>query len=214
MASGDEEARLLARLDARIAAAFSGRERVTVAFSGGLASLVLAGIARKHGELRCVAVATRGAADLGAALVARDFLDYRLEAVTPTPESILRTAIALRAGLPRLTLPEVLDLIPLTLIEARWPEEPVLTGFGLAPRTAALRRCLASRTSQSPAVRTKRSGPSRRLLQGIGRELGLPDGFLLVAHRSPTEGSGIGPVLRALGHARHRSVDRLLAERV
>lgn len=212
MPSRREEERLLARVDAQVSPAFDGTRRVVLAFSGGLASLVLAAVARKHGDLGCLVVGTRGAADVQAALVARDFLDYRLEVVVPSPEAILRTAMQLRAQAPALSFPEVLDLVPLALAEARDPTAAVLTGFGLARASPGLRRHLADRPSRSPAI-ARLNGPARGLAIRLGRELGLPDAFSGMGHRRPAEGSGIGPVLRALGHARHRSLEALVAGR-
>lgn len=210
--AGDE--RLLARLDRDLARSFAGERRVVVAFSAGLASLVLAALARKHGDLRCIVVGTRRAADLGAALVARDFLDYRLEIVTPSPADALRTATRLRAAAPRLALAEVLDLVPLALVEGRCPDATVVSGFGLTRASPAFRRHLATRPAMSPGVRQEGSGPSRTLVLRLGRELALPDGFIGMGHRRPAEGSGIGPTLRALAHAHHRSVGALVAGRV
>ncbi len=207
------EARVLAKLDASVAREFASRERLVLAFSGGLGSLILAGLARKHGDVRCVVVGTRGAADVAAALVARDFLDYRVEVLAPRPASILGTARALRAAEPRLHLAEILDLVPLALVEARYPRETVLSAFALAPRSAALRRHLAGRPSVSPPPGSA-AVTTRRFALRVARQLAIPEGFSEAARRSPAEGSGIGPALRAMGHSHHRSVDRLLADDV
>ncbi len=204
------EARVLVKLDAALAREFAGGDRAVLAFSGGLGSLILAGLARKHGDVRCVVVGTRGAADVAAALVARDFLDYRVEVLTPRPASILLTSRTVRAAEPRLHLAEVLDLVPLALVEARYPRETVLSAFALAPRSVALRRHLARRPSVSPSPGAA-AVTTRRLALRLARQLAIPEGFAAAARRSPAEGSGIGPTLRALGHGRHRSVDRLLA---
>ncbi len=187
---------------------------MVLAFSAGLASLMVAALARKHGELRCLVVGTRGAADLSAALVARDFLDYRLEVVTPSPASALRTARGIRAAAPRLTLAEVLDLVPLALVEDRCPDALVLSGFGLARASPALRRHLAGRPSRAPAILRGGEGPSRPVVLRLGRAIGLPDAFIGMGHGRPAEGSGIGPAIRALGHAHHRSVEALVSGRV
>ncbi len=208
------EDRVLARLDRELAAQFETRRRVVLAFSAGLASLVLAALARKHGELRCLVVGTRGAADLGAALVARDFLDYRLEVVTPSPASVLRTATGLRAAAPKLALAEILDLVPLALVEDRCPDAIVLSAFGLVRASPALRRHLAGRSSRAPALLRAGEGPSRPAVLRMGRSIGLPDAFIGMGHRRPAEGSGIGPALRALGHGHHRSVAALVSGRV
>lgn len=214
MRSAREEERLLARLDAQVRSVLEPRHPTVVAFSAGLASLLLAAVARKHGDLRCVVVGTRRAADVGAAMVARDFLDYRLDVVTPTPASILETATKLRAEAPTLTLAEVLDLVPLAFVEAHRPEATVLSGFGLGPASTSLRRHTAGRPSRSPTLRQAEGGPSRHLVVRLAREMGLPDAFIQMSHRRAAEGSGVGPTLRTLGHAHHRSVDALVRRHV
>ena len=135
--------RVLARLEAYMARAFEGRDRVVLAFSGGLGSLLLAAVARKRGAVECVVVGTRGAADVGAALVARDFLDYPVEVLQPSPRKVLSTARAIRAADPALSPPDVLSLVPLALVRERCGDEIVLSGFSLAPASPPLRRHLA-----------------------------------------------------------------------
>lgn len=194
---------------------FAGRDRVVLAFSGGLSSLLTAAIARKQGDVRCVVVGTRGAADVGTAVVARDFLDLRLEVLSPRPPLILETARGLRASDPRLTSAEALDLVPLALVASRHAGQSVLSGFATAPRSAAMADHLTA--PGSPSHRGgpwRRVPPPRRLLLRAARELAIPDGFALEARRRPAEGSGIGPAIRGLGHSKHASVERLLDEGV
>ncbi len=208
MAAVSPARRILARLEADVAQAFEGQSAVILAYSGGLASLVLAAIARKHGDLRCVVVGTKGAADAEAAKVAQFFLDYPVDVLRPTPDTLLGTARAMLRTAPRLSAADVLAILPLTLVEQANPGCPVLSGFGLVPRSPGVDRRLAATGSHAPGFRR---APSRAIVLRLARELGLPDAFALAAHRSPAEGSGIGPALRALGHARHASVARLLA---
>ena len=204
-------ARTVAPLDAAVGRACEGRERVVLAFSGGLASLILAALARKRGDLRCVVVGTRGAADVQAAQVAKSFLDYPVEVMRPSPRRALTLARGIHAADPRLTLPEVLSLVPLAFVEERNAGEAVLSGFGLVPRSPVLRRRLEAATSRAPGLRgVFARAPSRRMALRIASELGLPDAFARAPRRTPSEGSGIGPSMRAMGHARHASVSRLL----
>ena len=211
MGSRQTADRLLTRLHADVARAVGTGEPSILAFSGGLASLVLAAVARKHGELRCVVVGMRGSADVAAALLARDFLDHPVEALHPTNEALLRAARAVRAGTPRIAAPEVLSMVPLALVEARYPAARVLSGFGLAPRSSLLQRRLLAAPSPAPGLRRPRSSPpSREGLMRLARGLGLPDAFVRAPRRTPAEGSGIGPAMRALAYARRESLARFL----
>ena len=203
-------ARLLARLEADVARSSRDQDAAVLAFSGGLASLVLAALARKRVELQCVVVGTRNAADVAAALVARDFLDHRVEVLMPTVSEVLDLARTIRSSDPRLAAPDLLSLIPLALVAARSPDRPVFSGFGLCPRSPAVRRHLLATSVRSPGLGRRTPALPRSLLVRVARELALPDGFTGASRRIPLEGSGIGPALREAGHARHASVGRLL----
>lgn len=209
MAAGGPAGRLLARVDADLARAFRDRDAAVLAFSGGLASLIVAALARKHGDLRCAVVGTPNAADAIAALVARDFLDYPVDLLPPSVPEVLRATRAIGSSNPRLTVAEALSIVPLALVEARCADRLVLSGFGLAPRSPAVGRHLLGMAVLSPGLR-RTAAPPRSLLLRAARELALPDGFALASRRIPAEGSGIGPALRAAGHARHVSVGRLV----
>ncbi len=205
-------ARAVARLEADVQRALSGRDRVVLSYSGGLASLVLAAVARKHGDLRCVVVGTRGAADVEAALVAKSYLDYPVDVLRPSRPSILRTARALHGADPRLSVAEALAIVPLTLVAERWSHDPVLSGFGLAPRTQAVERHLIDAGLPIPGRQiVAGDARNRRVVLGLADALGLPASFSRAARRSPAEGSGVGPALRGLGHARRTSVERLVS---
>ena len=201
---------LLQRLDADVATAIRGREPIVIAFSGGLASLLLAALIRKRREIVCEVLGLPGSADLEAARVAEKFLDYRVRAVRATPSQVLRTARGLvRPG--RLTTPEAMALVPLALIAARHPREPVVSGFGLTWDSPRVRASLLSGSSACPALQPRGvAPPSRRTLLGVADLLGLPEAFSRAARRRPAEGSGVGPVLRAAAHAEHVSLDRFL----
>ncbi len=204
--------RLVKGIDADLAAALAGRDRLVLAFSGGLASLVLAALARKRGPLTCVVVGMRGAADVETALVAKSFLDYPVEVLRPSPPAVLRIARSVAAANPGLVLPDVLSLLPLVLVQQRHPDECVLSGFGLSPRSRALHRYLTSAECPPPALgRLAAGSASRRVILRLAGELAIPEGFSHAPRRTPIEGSGLGPALRAMGHARHRSVARLLS---
>jgi hypothetical protein len=155
-----------------------------------------------------VVVGFRGAADVEAAMVARDFLDYPLSILRPTPQETLRTARAIAAADPGLPLVHVLALLPLVLVEDR--HRTVLSGFGLTARDVALRRALAGRRARCPGLGMRVGGSTRAPLRRLAEAIGLPESFILAAPRAPVEGSGIGPILRRRAHARKVSLARLL----
>ena len=207
-------ARALLRLDAEVARAIHGRSRVVLAFSGGLASLLLAALARKRCELTSVVVGFRGSADVQAALVAQTFLDYPVTVVRPTEAQLWETAGAVRASSPSLPVPEILDLLPLVLVEENRSDPVVLSGFGLTAHTTTMRRALKVRQVSIPGSGLSVARSPRASLVRLAQAAGLPESFVLAARRSPREGSGIGPVLRARAHARHTSLARLLSRPV
>ncbi len=202
---------VLARFESSVAKAVSGRERACVAFSGGLGSLILAAVARKRLDLRCVVVGPPKSADVEAAILAQTFLDYPVEVLQPEPEAVLARARALRREDPSLPMPDLLSLLPLALVQDRCAPEPVLHGFGFSPRSRALDRRLKAAGFPPPGLqRGGAASPDRRMAVAVADALGIPDAFSRVGRRTPAEGSGIGPALRALGHERHTSVARLV----
>lgn len=205
--------RAVSRLDAAVGRAVAGDREPVLAFSGGLGSLVLAAMVRKRGDLRCVVVGFRDSADVQAARVAESFLDYRVSIVQPTRDQFVRVARSLSAAAPRLAVADVLSLIPLVLVEERYGPHPVLSGFGLTARTAPLRDALAARRPWCPGLGRSVAGRTRAPLLRIAETVGLPQSFVLAAPRTPGEGSGIGPRLRDMAHARGVSLARFLRER-
>ena len=198
-------------MDAAVGRSVAGNEEATLAFSGGLGSLLVAALARKRCDLECVVVGTRGSADVEAAAVARDFLDHRLSVIRPTSSQALRTARTIAASQPRLSLADVLALVPLRLVEERYRPLHVLSGFGLTADGPALRRALASQGRWCPGLRLGIERATRAPLVRMAFAAGLPESFVRAAPRAPAEGSGIGPVLRGLAHARHVSLARFLS---
>ena len=214
MAADTPARRLLRRLDVDTARAVRARDPAVVAFSGGLASLVLVALIRKRCEMACEVVGLPGSSDVEAARVAEKFLDYRVRVVHPTPTQVLRTARGLVARGNGFSASEALSLVPLALVEARHPRQRVVSGFGLTWESPRVRSCLRRETARFPGLRAGGSlPPSRASLLGVADLLGLPESFSRAARRSPAEGSGVGPVVRAAAHADHMSLHRFLAIR-
>ncbi len=205
------EAAVLRSLDAAVGRAVADRDEPVMAFSGGLGSLIVASLARKRGDIRCVVVGLPGSSDVEAAKVAQFFLDYPVEVLRPTRLQAFRRARALAATHPQLPVAEVLALVPLALVEERHHPSPVLSGFGLTLRTPALRGVLRARHRECPGLGYRGSPSTRAALVRMAMALGLPESFALAAPHTPVEGSGIGPALRSMAHEQRVSLSRLLA---
>jgi len=215
MAAESPAGRLLRRLDADVTRSLDGRQRVVLAFSGGLGSLILAALVRKRCDLVCEVVGLPGSADAQAASVAETFLDYPIHTLRPTPANALRTVRAILAQNVAMSTSEALSLAPLLLVEAHHPRDRILSGFGLTWGSARVRSFLASRSAVVPGLRIRATAPPPRArLLNVADLLGLPDTFSRAARRSPAEGSGVGPAIRALAHAESVSLARFLRPRL
>src|SRR5437870_13061248 len=90
MASSRHVDALVHRLETAIAQEIHGRGRVALAYSGGLASTLIAMIARKRCALDCVVAGVYGSLDVLAAKAAKAHLDYLVEYVIMSREDALR----------------------------------------------------------------------------------------------------------------------------
>ncbi|TLZ98257.1 MAG: hypothetical protein E6J97_07410 [Methanobacteriota archaeon] len=81
MASSRHVDAFVRRLEDEIAREVHGRNRVALAYSGGLASTLIAMIARKRCVLDCIVAGVDGSPDILAAKAAKAHLDYRVEYV-------------------------------------------------------------------------------------------------------------------------------------
>lgn len=201
----------VARLDREVTRMIGTHDPVILAFSGGLGSLLVGALARKRCDLHCIVVGGRGAADVEAAMVARKFLDYPVGVLSPKPRDVLQMVREIRTAEPDLSLSEAVSLVPLALVEREHPAARVLSGFGLTARSPVLRRALGHRDALSPGLRMRFSRSARVPLFRMAEAVGLPESFVRAAPRSPSEGSGIGPALRAFAHSKKISLGRLFA---
>lgn len=203
--------RAVRSLDAAVGRAVADLDEPVIAFSGGLGSLLVASLARKRGDVRCVVVGFPRASDVEAAKVARFFLDYPVELLRPTRPQVLRMARSIAAAHPQLPMTEVLALVPLAIVEERHSPTPVLSGFGLTVHGSALRGALEPRRRLCPGLGARRTSSARATLVRMAIALGIPESFARAAPHTPSEGSGVGPALRALARRERVSLPRLIA---
>src|SRR2546425_187542 len=79
MASSRDVDAFVRRLEHRVAHEVTGRPRAALAYSGGLASTLIAMIARKRCALVCVVAGLEGSPDVQAAKAAKLHIDFRVE---------------------------------------------------------------------------------------------------------------------------------------
>jgi hypothetical protein len=189
-------AALVQRLEGRVAELVAGRPHVVLAYSGGLASTLVAMVARKRCDLECVVAGSSESEDLRAATAARQHLDYRITIKELNPaetERILRQA---KAEDPRLSAKAILTLVPLFAVHGLAPEKVWLTGFGPRPLDPRVTDALRRLRVHAPFVEASLGARiSRTTLRVAATSLGLPEAWARVRHREPATGSGIAAFL-------------------
>jgi len=184
------------QVEAAIDAAVDGQGRPVLAFSGGLTSLLLAMVARKRSDLRCLVAGVEGSADITAAKGARDSFEYRVE-VVPLDEAQVRTiAMELAADFSGLTGAQRSELIPLRAVLLRAPEAGVLAGFRGERHSVDVGRAAERFGVLVPLLHVMGGSVSRETLRSAALYLGLPAAWARVGHRSPSDGAGVVPFLR------------------
>src|SRR5438034_2067033 len=121
------------RLEGRMADLLSEETRVILAYSGGLASTLVAMVARKRCNLVCVVAGAEDSAAVRAAEAAKAHLDYRVQFVQPDIEGTCRIRDRISAGNAQMSATAVRALIPLRTVLEELPNQSILAGFG--PRT-------------------------------------------------------------------------------
>lgn len=190
----------LARLEAALDAIAAERDAAVLAFSGGLASLVLAALLRKRLDLDCVVVGLDGAPDLLAARRAADFLDYRVVELRLSPKravALVRRVLDRR----RVAVRAAVALAPVMAVVAANPGKTVIAGCGARPDSLAPLLVEAGVALPWWSLTAGRGMPRSRI-QALARELGLPEPFVRVRARSPPAGTGLEAALRSVGRER------------
>src|SRR5256885_17046516 len=113
MASSRHVDAFVRRLEDEIAREVHGHNRVALAYSGGLASTLIAMIARKRCVLDCVVAGVDRSSDVVAAKAAKSHLDYRIEVVILRRETAMRIRARIEASHPGLRPRDIDNLVPL-----------------------------------------------------------------------------------------------------
>src|SRR3989449_4750221 len=144
MASSRDVDVFVRRLENRVAQEVKGRPRTALAYSGGLASTLLAMIARKRCALVCVVAGIEGSPDVQAARAAKLHLDYRVEYDILSRADAIRIRAQIAMAHPKLPRGDIDNLVPLHAALETVDGGPMLSGFGSsrfgAEMLAALRR--------------------------------------------------------------------------
>ena len=186
------------RLEDRIARLVDRWDRVALAYSGGLASTLLAMIARKRCDLECFVAGSSESADVRAAASAKQHFDYRITTVLLDAAETRRVDERMQASSPGLMPDATAALLPLAAVLERDKGQVWLAGFG-SPSTDPVIAAEVQRLDvRTPFVdvRGARTVP-RSLLRDAATLLGLPDEWARVRHRAPANGAGIAQFLRS-----------------
>ena len=182
---------IVRRLETSITDAIRGRDRVILAYSGGLKSTLIAMIARKRCDLTCIVAGTEGSADVEAGKRAKQHLDYRLETILLDSAIVQEIDRRLRADHPRLTNGERHDLIPVFAVLQVAGGEPIIAGFAGTLRASSQSVLDLTQVAVPLHVATEKGRMLNRQLRAAALELGLPPSWANVRHRDPLDGAGI-----------------------
>ncbi len=183
-------------VEAAIADAVEDQARPALAFSGGLVSLLLAMVARKRSDIRCLVAGVDGSADVTEAMRAKESFDYRVEVVPLDAARVGMIGAGVARDFPHLTSAQRSVLVPLRAVLLRAPEARVLAGLGTVRDSKELCEAAERAGARLPLLHVDRGGFSREMVRSAALYLGLPIGWARVRHRSPSEGAGVAHLLR------------------
>lgn len=191
MAPNPSAKTVVRRLERSISNAIGRHDRVVLAYSGGLKSTLVAMIARKRCDLRCVVAGAEGSADVEAGKSAKQHLDYRMETILLDSAEVRRIDRQLAADLPGLTAADRNALIPLHAVIEITSGSPLLSGFA-RPIRASIVAALDDAQVGIPLHSAQQGGPiSRTEFRAAALDLALPASWAHVRHRAPPSGAGI-----------------------
>jgi hypothetical protein len=182
----------VARLEDRISEAIDGHQHVALSYSGGLASTLVAMVARKRCELNCFVAGTADSPDVKEAMAAKTYFDYRIEHVPLNRTETHRVLAAVEMLDPQLRGTRRAGLIPLCAVIERATDGVVLCGYGGSRLGPDLVRALERAEVRVPLHDLLHGrAASRHLLQSAAIFLGLPVAWARKVHRNPETGAGI-----------------------
>src|SRR5207244_11748513 len=192
MASSRHVDAFVRRLEDEIAREVHGRNRVALAYSGGLASTLIAMIARKRCVLDCIVAGVDGSPDVLAAKAAKAHLDYRVECVIMSREDTMRIGPRVARCHPGLARRHLDSLVPLHAALERAVGRTMLSGFGVARPDSAMVASLGCAAVVWPLHTIAReTSLTRPAIRTAATALGLPPEKARVSYRDPAEVDGI-----------------------
>src|SRR2546428_2394676 len=205
MASSRHVDAFVRRLEDEIAREVHGHNRVALAYSGGLASTLIAMIARKRCVLDCIVAGVDGSLKKLAAKAAKAHLDYRVEYVILSREDAMRIRAQIVRSDPELPPRDADSLVPLHATLERAEGRTMLSGFGAPRPSAAMVAALGRRADVVWPLRAIARGTalSRSAIRAAATSLGLPPEWARVSHRAPANGAGIQDWLRGSNKGVH-----------
>src|SRR2546421_9896410 len=114
------------RVEGRMADLLSEQTRVILAYSGGLASTLVAMVARKRCDLVCVVAGVDDSAAVRAAKAAKAHLDYRVQFVQPDIEGTRRIRDRIDTATRHMSATGVRALSLLRMVLEKTPSQTIL----------------------------------------------------------------------------------------
>jgi hypothetical protein len=194
-----DAAAFLRRLEDFIGKRTEAHSQVALAYSGGLASTILAMVARKRCELECIVAGAADSADVHAALEAARYLDLRVTPVVLDASAIKRILRWAEAQGLRHPIGSFASVLPVLAVRERTTREVVLTGFGIRRVHPPILDSLLRLGTQAPWAGVSHGEPiSRNRVRAAAISLGLPEELARVPHRDPADGAGVTAFLEEI----------------
>lgn len=171
---------------------------MALAYSGGLASTLVAMVARKRCDLECIVAGSAACEDVRAAKAARQHLDYRITILEMDAVEAKRIMRRAEGEEPRLSAKAILTLLPLFAVRERAPDKVWLTGLGPQRLDPQIIEALRRLRMHSPLIETSLGTRlTRATLRRAATSLGLPEEWARIRHREPAAGAGIASFARS-----------------
>jgi hypothetical protein len=187
------------RLEDCVAECAEAHPRIALAYSGGLASSLVAMLARKRCDLECFVAGALDSADIRAAWEAARYLDFRIATVVLDASGVERIVRQAKAQGLRRSARTIGPVLPALAVRERTSEEVVLTGFGIRRLHPRVLDSLRRRRIHSPLAEASHGMPlSGETVRAAATSLGLPVEIARVPHRDPADGAGVTVLLQGI----------------